>query len=655
MSGIIGLWNPDGRPGAVEEIVRMGRAISHRGLHATPPLVDGPVALAYLHLEVRGKPLPVVQPFADAETGLAIVVDGRIDNRDDLLPALESRGLAPRGASDAELILRAYRLWGVETPRRLLGDFAFAIWDSRNRRFFCARDQLGVRPFLYYFVRNSLFAFGSEIKAIIALHRVARRLNEFRLADYLVEELDREDTVGTFYEGVLRLPGGHCLMAEPDSLKVWDYWKLIPKEGARYRSLEECAEAFRSVFMKAVSDRIRDTAGVAYALSGGLDSSSVVGAARELSGGAAQARLTTFSLVDHAGQEALGMIRSVVEQGGIDSHLIRPEDVTAGNYDLTGLIRNSDQPFEVDQGFFDWITYRSARHHGCRVLLDGIDGDQMNPHTYYLSSLIRRGRWLAAMRNARCLARESNDPLWRILAADGLLPIFPRSLLALGKLKRAILQPPPDTSIGLIGDDLARRTHVAERCIVRRQALRNAARDPFLLHSLGFTSGCVSFAFERLDLKASLLGLELRHPFADRRVAEFLISLPLEWKGHFPASKTIMRSAMSGLLPESLLRQRRLPHPGPAFHARILACHAEWLNQALQKALQSLEGYVRLDRLAELYRVFISEKQADAGFALWNVAVLARWMETKGMGGRSYGRINKISAAEEAVFPSGLD
>jgi asparagine synthase (glutamine-hydrolysing) len=165
----------------------------------------------------------------------------------------------------------------------------------------------------------------------------------------------------------------------------------------------------------------------------------------------------------------------------------------------------------------------------------------------------------------------------------------------------------------------------------------------------------VSFAFERLDLKASLLGLELRHPFADRRVAEFLISLPLEWKGHFPASKTIMRSAMSGLLPESLLRQRRLPHPGPAFHARILACHAEWLNQALQKALQSLEGYVRLDRLAELYRVFISEKQADAGFALWNVAVLARWMETKGMGGRSYGRINEISAAEEAVFPSGLD
>jgi asparagine synthase (glutamine-hydrolysing) len=484
---------------------------------------------------------------------------------------------------------------------------------------------------------------------------VPRRLNEFRLADYLVNELDREDTVGTFYEGVQRLPGGHCLMAERDSVKVWDYWKLVPKEGTRYRSMQECGEAYRSVFMKAVADRIRDTAGVAYALSGGLDSSSVVAAARELSGGTAKANLATFSLVDDADQEALEMIGSVVEQGGIDSRLIRPEDVTAGNYDLAGFIRNSDQPFEVELGFFSWITYRSVRRHGCRVLLDGVDGDQMHPHNFYLSSMIRRGRWLAAVHNARCLGREWKEPSWRILAGEGLLPIFPRQMLALGKLKRAIIKPPPDTSIRLIDEDLARRTHVTERCMARRQTLLNAAHDPCLLHSRGFTSGWVSFAFEGLGLRASLLGLELRHPFADRRVAEFLISLPLEWKGHFPASKTIMRTAMAGLLPEPLLRQHRLPHPGPAFHARILACHAQWLHQAIQQALQNLKGYVKLGRLSKVYQVFMSEKQADAGFALWNVAVLADWMGTKGMGARNYGTVSETSTAEEGVCPPSLD
>ena len=658
MSGIIGLWNPDGRQAAVEEIARMSNAIAHRGPDGRPRLVDGPVALGYLHLETRSKPVPVVQPFADGDTGLAIVLDGRIDNREDVARALESTGLAVRGGSDAELILRAYQHWGVESPARLLGDFAFAIWDSRNRRFFCARDQLGVKPFLYYFARSSLFAFGSEIKAIVALDRVPRRLNEYRLADYLVNELDREDTVGTFYEGVLRLPGGDCLVAERDSVKVWDYWKLIPKEGTRYRSMQECGEAFRSVFMKAVGDRIRDTAGVGYALSGGLDSSSVVGAARELSGGAAQANLATFSLVDDAGQEALGMIRSVVAQGGIDSHLIRPEEVTAENFDLAGLIQNSDQPFEVDQGFFDWITYRSAREHGSRVLLDGIDGDQMHPHTQYLSALIRRGRWSAALRDARCLAREWNEPLWQILTGGGLVPIFPRPLLALGKLKRAILKPPPDTSIRLIDEDLARRTHVAERCTARGRALLNAARDPYLLHSLGFTTGFISFALEYWDKIAGLLALELRHPFADRRFAEFLVSLPLEWKGHSPASKTIMRTAMSGLLPESLLRQSRLPHPGPAFHARVLSCHAEWLHKSIQQALQSLEGYVNIKNLLKVNQAFISETsedQAEAGYALWNVGVLAGWMGTRGIGDRNDGTANETCAAKERVYPSSLD
>jgi len=654
MSGIVGLWNPDGRPAVLEEILRMSDAISHRGPNGRTRLVDGPIALGYLHLEVRSKPLPVVQPFADGETGLAIVLDGRIDNREDLVPALESRGLASPSGSDTELILRAYQLWGVESPSHLLGDFAFAIWDSRNRRFFCARDQLGVKRFLYYFARNSLFAFGSEIKGIIALDRVTRRLNEFRLADYLVNELDREDTVGTFYEGVLRLPGGHCLMVERDSLKVWDYWKLIPKEGTRYRSMQECGGAFRNVFMKAVSARIRDTARPAYALSGGLDSSSVVAAARELSGGAAQARIAAFSLVDPSCQEALGMIRSVVEQGGIDSRLIRPEEVTAGNYGLADLIRNSDQPFEADQGFFDWITYRSAHQNGCRVLLDGIDGDQMHPYTECLSSLIRRGRWPAAIRDAQCLAPQWDRPWWRILADYGLRPICPRALLALGKLKRAILKP-PDTSISLIDENLARRTYVTERCMARRKALWNAARDPFLMHSLSFTSGLVSFAFERLDLKASLLGLEVRHPFGDRRVAEFLISLPLKWKGHFPASKTVMRTAMSGLLPESLLCQRRLPHPGPAFHARILACHAEWLQKAIQRDLQNLQGYVKLDRLSKVNQVFMSEKQSSAGFALWKIAVLAQWMKTRGMGSRYHGRSDEIRAEEEGIHPSSLD
>ena len=560
MSGIVGLWNPDGPPAAPEEIARMAEAMSHRGPDDMRTVVNGPAALGYVHLETRTKPLPVVQPAVDAEAGLTIVLDGRIDNREELASALESRGLRSRNSADAGLILCAYRLWGVESPTHVLGDFAFAIWDSRNQRFFCARDQIGVKPFFYHYSPNTLFAFSSEINGIIAINRVPRRVNEYRMADYLVNELDREDTVGTFYKDIQRLTGGHCLMAGQDTIKIWRYWEPLLREGERYRSIEECGEAFRAVLMEATSDRIRDTAAIGYALSGGLDSGSVVGAARELSGGPARANLGCFSLLDDGSQAAARMVRSVADQGGIASHLVWPQDVTAENFDLAGFIGGSDEPFDIEQGWFEWITYRAARRHGCRVFLDGLDGDQMHPHPAYLGSLLRSGRWLEAIRDAGYLSGDTKLPAWRILARYGLFPIFPRAMRELVRIKRTLWKP-QDTSIVWINQDLARQTHVAERCMARRQAIFTAARDPFLLHSLSFSTGSLSFALEVLDKTAGLLALELRHPLADRRVVEFLISLPLKRKVHFPASKTIMRTGMRGLLPEPLLRQRRLPHP----------------------------------------------------------------------------------------------
>lgn len=633
MSGIVGLWNPDGRPAAPEEIARMVEAIAHRGPDGRRILVDGPAALGYLHFETRTRPLPIVQPFADTEAGLVLVLDGRIDNREELESELESRGLAVRGGSDAELILRAYQLWGVECPGHLLGDFAFAIWDSRNRRFFCARDQMGVKPFVYHYAQTSLFAFSNEINGIIALDRVPRRLNEYRLADYLVEELDRQDTVGTFYEGIQRLPGGHCLVAERDSIRVWRYWKPVLKEDRRYRSLKECADAFRALLMKATSDRIRDTDRIACALSGGLDSTSVVGAARELLGGPTKANLATFSLVDHGGQDALDMIRSVADQGGIDSHLVWPEDVTVENFDLAGFIRNCDEPFDVDQGWFDWISYRAAHENGSRVFFDGYDGDQMHPHANFLGTLIRTGHWLAAIRDARQLSEDWKLSSWRMLARSGIYPAFPRATCGLIKLKRRIWKPSGDSPIEWIDEDLARRTCVAERIADRRQALLIASRDRLLLHSLAFTTGLVSFALEYFDKCARLQSLELRHPLWDRRVAEFLTSLPLQQKVQFPASKNIMRMATSDLLPEPVLRQRRLPHPGPAFHAHILESHGEWFQASSQRAVDSLRGYVNMKSALDLRQRFQSEKLPEVSYPLWNVAVLADWMDMKKLGG----------------------
>ncbi len=205
--------------------------------------------------------------------------------------------MALRDDSDAELVLRAYECWGEDCPNRLLGDFAFAIWDARNQRLFCARDYVGVKPF-YYHRSASFFAFGSEIRAVLALDAVPRRLNESRLADFLVEELDREDEESTFYQDVQRLPAGHSLTVSPGRFAVRDYWNLKAPPVLKLGSLREYGEAFREIFVDAVRCRLRSTHPVGSTLSGGIDSSSVVCTIRELLAAELKEPLHTISLVD---------------------------------------------------------------------------------------------------------------------------------------------------------------------------------------------------------------------------------------------------------------------------------------------------------------------------------------------------------------------
>ena len=305
---------------------RMTAAIAHRGPDGIRHWVHGPVGLGHLRLQTTPESVRENQPLANSDGTLCLTLDGRIDNRSELRRALESNDFHPRDDSDAELVLRAYECWAEACPNRLLGDFAFAIWDSGRRQLFCARDYVGVRPF-YYHRSSSLFAFGSEIRAVLALETVPRRLNESRVADFLVEQLDREDEESTFYRDVLRLPAGHCLTVGPDRFAQRDYWDLKAPPVLKLGSLREYGEAFRSVFVEAIRCRLRSNHPVGSTLSGGIDSSSVVCTTRELLAGELKEPLHTISLVD-ADESKCGetpYIREVLRGGWVIPHIVRSD------------------------------------------------------------------------------------------------------------------------------------------------------------------------------------------------------------------------------------------------------------------------------------------------------------------------------------------
>src|ERR1700674_2815168 len=144
MSGIAVIYNLDGRPADGLLLDRMLSAITHRGRDGTGRWIGGPVAIGHAMLHTTLESTRERQPLCDDT--LCLTFDGRVDNREELAGAFKSAGIEPKGDGDAELVLRAYQLWGVESPRRILGDFAYALWDGRNRQLLCARDPRGGSP-----------------------------------------------------------------------------------------------------------------------------------------------------------------------------------------------------------------------------------------------------------------------------------------------------------------------------------------------------------------------------------------------------------------------------------------------------------------------------------------------------------------------------
>src|SRR5579862_1739106 len=276
MSAIAGVVYLDGRP-VNGEPERMAERLAHRGPDGSGAWTRGSVGLGHRLRHTTPESLSEAQPVVVRSGRLALVADARIDNRAELLEALS---VEPRPApiSDAELILRAYEAWGDQCPERLLGDFAFAVWDERRQVLFCARDHFGAAPFYYHHAPGRAFIFASEIKALFCCPEVPRRLNEERLSDYLQPML--EDKTATFHQEIHRLAPAHRAVMSRDGIRIEEYWALDPEREIRCSSDAEYAEGFRERFLEAVRCRARSAFPVGSLLSGGLDSSSIACAAR---------------------------------------------------------------------------------------------------------------------------------------------------------------------------------------------------------------------------------------------------------------------------------------------------------------------------------------------------------------------------------------
>lgn len=631
MSAIAGRVNFDGRPIEPGQIEAMTSAMRRRGPAGLFGWQRGSVGLGQCMLRTTPESLEEVQPLLNEDASIALVMDGRVDNRDELLREMSGRGVVLRTRADAELVLRAYEVWGDECATRIVGELTFFIWDEQRKRLFAARDAAGTRHF-YYYAGRGWFAFASEISGLLVVPGVGRLLNESRVLDYLVEAFDRSDEIGTFYKDILRLPAGHALAVTERGVQSWRYWNPATLSANRFSSPQECTEAFMEQLRLAVKCRLRSIKPVGAMLSGGLDSSSIVGLISAEFRAQLSQPLHTFSLIREDRENCVDW-HSIAEILKADAWL-QPNITTSAKVDqvwrahMAG-IATTDEPFAVTNGLTYRLIYDAAREAGCGVVLDGMAGDALFHDPGSSGVILAQQRRLAELPALLAAYQRHGitggvNYFLRVLLTD----MAPDRLRAIARRRR---------DLGELTDEDMKVLHapVARRYLASKRSARYLAggrlrdQNDQLAHARNFTSGLISFGHEVYGPLALANGVEPRSPFSDRRMIEFAIQMPLKSKLAIPWYKHILREGTAGLLPDAVRWRADIGgHPGWDFFERFAQRLARdpsgiWNAVAL---CDPLDRWVNTAETGRCLARFEEQGDFASGLRFFRLLVLSRWL-----------------------------
>jgi asparagine synthase (glutamine-hydrolysing) len=634
MCGIAGIIANAGTAPPLEgDVRRMLATLVHRGPDDEGVHVDGEVAFGTRRLaiiDVAGGH----QPLSTADGGIWVALNGEIYNYRELAAELRGRGYALRTQSDTETIAYLYEAHGDDFLQHLNGMFAIAVWDTRRRRLLLARDRLGIKP-LYYAADARGLAFGSELKAVLAAREgAAPELDLEAARDYLA--LFYVPGPAAIVKGVRKLQPGHLLVAEPTGrTEVRAYWSP-PAAPPRHRPVEDELAEFAALFQDAVRLQMRSDVPYGAFLSGGIDSSAVVGTMAGLS----PARVRTFAIgfEGSARYDELRYAREVAARFHTEHEefVVRP-DV----FDLISkMVHFFDEPF-ADAAFLPTYVLAELSRRKVTVVLTGDGGDEIfagydryrsevmaewasriprflrrgalapllgayrGPARWPLSDWVRQGRKKiglldlpSGLRYARHFERFSEQQ-WTELAGPALRGLGPSRIAA---TFAAILDE------GAAADFLTRRMYLDVRTWLPDQMLT------------------------KVDRATMAHGLEARVPFLDHRVVEFAMGLSDEAKFTMRSLKRFLKSAFDGLLPPKVLHRRKHGFQVPV---------DEWLRGPLRGLARSVLDSAALRKHGVVDPAFVARivDEHEAGTRNWSTEIFGllvfqlwydRWMSRGG-------------------------
>lgn len=565
------------------------------------------------------------QPMVNPDTGDVLAYNGEIYNFLELGRELESAGFSFRGRSDTEVLLRAWERWGRGCLDRLRGMFAFAVWDARRRRLVLARDHLGIKPLYYACLLGRWFLCASEIRALIASGLVPFALDQRALAGYLAYGAVQEPL--SILKGVLALPPGSWMEVDVSGrvLAQGKYWEIPPPDHERHRvPLKGLVEEGRALLEQSVRRHLVSDVPLGVFLSSGLDSTAVVGLARQ--GASTEVRAFTVSFPDDPRADEGPIARETAKRLGVAHHECRVDSGTALRWAEQGLAC-MDQP--AMDGLNTYMVSRAVREQGIVVALSGQGGDEVFGGYRSFRGVplwYRRMRWLRLLapewRAALVLlATACMDSVVREKAQDlartgpdvpGLYFHY-RRLCSDGDMGRLGVVP---SALGLTGSfhDSVLDGH---RCLVPQDptAMVGRLETVFYLGNTLLRDG---------DVFGMANSLEIRVPFLDRDLVEWAFRLPgsvLLPKG--APNKYLLRQICADFYDPTQARQPKRGFTPPLY---------QWLLGPLREVIEECLGFVKrsgllvpegIDRLRE---VFLREPRSGAWSRVWGLVALGYWL-----------------------------
>jgi len=606
---------------------RMAATLAHRGPDGSGAVADGPCAFGFQRLAIIDLDSDC-PPFPNEDRSIWSVANAEIYNSGPLRAELEDRGHSFRTNVDTEVIPHLYEEHGAELLRRLNGMFAFAVWDGRERRLLLARDRAGEKP-LFYWHKDGLLVFASELRALLVHPAVPRLLDPVALRRYLLH--DYFPAPLTPFAGVRKLPAGHYLVAQDGEVTVRPYWDLGDHYGKAElagRSAASLAEELDGRLALAVERRRRADVPVGVFLSGGIDSSTVLAYMAEQQGPG----VPTFSLGhEDAGFDESRFARDTARFFNADfNELVLGEADLADGLERVG--KGFDEPLGDASTIPSHLLALFARQK-VKVVLSGEGADELFAgYPTYLGHRVAAGYqrlpgWLArgAVRTAAALLPVSMgnvglDYLLERFAAAAEMDLVERHHSWFGSLA-------PTAQAGVLAPRVLDRLRDDDPFASARARLdgRDFPDDLSRLLYTDFTMYLQDDLLTKVDRATMLASLEARAPFLDHDLAEFVAGLPSRHKLSRLTTKSILRRTAKRRLPREVLSRRKRGFNIP---------FSRWLLHGLGEELRRRFTPERIEARGLLSPVGVNRllddhlsRRADYRKPLFTLLVLDLWCD----------------------------